>query len=184
MLDTQKKLYKAKSEQDRKHCQQGAGILDKQIDALVYELYDLTPREIVASGRDELISLMDIEVEKVLLLLSGFISLKIYDLLIPNERPSFSKYFIEIVFYSVIHFLLFYKVIEFINEAEWHNAFQYLSFVLIFIIVPIFYPYSFSSHYEFLIYAKVFCPSNSKALGLCIWQKRTVLDDCPPKGRN
>ena len=46
MLDTQKKLYASKSEQDRKHYQQKADILDKQIDTLVYELYELTAEEI------------------------------------------------------------------------------------------------------------------------------------------
>ena len=46
MLDTQKKLHATKSEQDRKHYQQKVDILDKQIDTLVYELYELTPAEI------------------------------------------------------------------------------------------------------------------------------------------
>ena len=46
MLDTQKKLHASKTEQDRKHYQQKADILDKQIDALVYKLYDLTEEEI------------------------------------------------------------------------------------------------------------------------------------------
>ena len=46
MLDTQKKLHASKTEQDRKHYQQKADILDKQIDTLVYKLYDLTEEEI------------------------------------------------------------------------------------------------------------------------------------------
>ena len=46
MLDTQKRLHTSKTESDRKHYQQRADILDKQIDTLVYELYDLTPKEI------------------------------------------------------------------------------------------------------------------------------------------
>ena len=46
MLDTQKKLHASQSEHDRKHFQQKVDILDKQIDMLVYELYELTPEEI------------------------------------------------------------------------------------------------------------------------------------------
>ena len=46
MLDTQKKLHASESEQDKKHYQQKVDILDKQIDTLVYELYELTPAEI------------------------------------------------------------------------------------------------------------------------------------------
>ncbi len=46
MLDTQKRLQAARSEIERKPYQQMADALDKQIDALVYELYEITPEEI------------------------------------------------------------------------------------------------------------------------------------------
>jgi adenine-specific DNA-methyltransferase len=46
MLETQKNAHSAKSESDKKHYQQKIEILDKQIDALVYELYGLTDKEI------------------------------------------------------------------------------------------------------------------------------------------
>ena len=46
MLDTQKQLHNSKSESDLKHYQQKVDILDRQIDMLVYELYELTPEEI------------------------------------------------------------------------------------------------------------------------------------------
>ena len=42
----QKRLHASKSESDRRHFQQKADILDRQIDALVYELYGLTEAEI------------------------------------------------------------------------------------------------------------------------------------------
>ena len=46
MLTTQKKLHKTSSPSEKKQYQQEADILDKQIDTLVYELYELTPEEI------------------------------------------------------------------------------------------------------------------------------------------
>ncbi len=46
MLETKKKAHSAKTESDKKHYQQKIEILDKQIDDLVYELYDLTKEEI------------------------------------------------------------------------------------------------------------------------------------------
>jgi len=53
MLETQKKLHSAKTERDKEHYQQKAELLDKQIDALVYELYGLTEEEIkVVEGMD------------------------------------------------------------------------------------------------------------------------------------
>ena len=46
MLATQKKLHETISPIEKKHYQKEADILDKQIDTLVYELYELTPEEI------------------------------------------------------------------------------------------------------------------------------------------
>ncbi len=46
MLESQKQLHSAETEQDKKLYQQKIYILDKQIDKLVYELYDLTEEEI------------------------------------------------------------------------------------------------------------------------------------------
>lgn len=46
MLEMQKRLHSARSESDKKHIQQKVEVLDKQIDALVYELYGLTEEEI------------------------------------------------------------------------------------------------------------------------------------------
>ena len=46
MLATQKKLNETNSPIEKKHYQKEADILDKQIDTLVYELYELTPEEI------------------------------------------------------------------------------------------------------------------------------------------
>ena len=53
MLAVQKKLHATSSPIEKKQYQQEADILDKQIDTLVYELYELTPEEIriVEGGR-------------------------------------------------------------------------------------------------------------------------------------
>ncbi len=52
ILAAQKKLHTSKSDSDRRHYQQKADILDRQIDALVYELYELRPEEIrIVEGR-------------------------------------------------------------------------------------------------------------------------------------
>lgn len=46
MLETQNKFHSAKTESDKKHYQRNIGILDKQIDELVYKLYGLTEEEV------------------------------------------------------------------------------------------------------------------------------------------
>ncbi len=52
MLAAQKQLHTSKNDSDRRHYQQKVDILDRQIDALVYALYELTPEEIgIVEGR-------------------------------------------------------------------------------------------------------------------------------------
>jgi hypothetical protein len=46
MLETKKQLASAQTERDRTFYESKCATLDRQIDSLVYELYDLTPEEI------------------------------------------------------------------------------------------------------------------------------------------
>jgi hypothetical protein len=46
MLEAKKQLAAARSESDRNFYESKCATLDRQIDSLVYELYDLTPEEI------------------------------------------------------------------------------------------------------------------------------------------
>lgn len=46
MLDLNKKLHTAATPDEKAHLERAIGATDRQIDQLVYELYDLTPEEI------------------------------------------------------------------------------------------------------------------------------------------
>lgn len=46
MLDAKRKLPAARTGRDRDHYEAKCAALDRQIDNLVYELYELTPEEI------------------------------------------------------------------------------------------------------------------------------------------
>jgi adenine-specific DNA-methyltransferase len=46
MLETKKQLASAQTERDKTFYESKCATLDRQIDNLVYELYDLTPEEI------------------------------------------------------------------------------------------------------------------------------------------
>jgi len=46
MLEAKKQLASARTERDKNFYESKCATLDRQIDTLVYELYDLTPEEI------------------------------------------------------------------------------------------------------------------------------------------
>jgi len=74
----------------------------------------------------------------------GFISLKIYDLKVPNERRDFSKSFVDAIVYGGINFLVFYyPLMNFIYTPSFyqdHIYIVFITFVFITLIMPIFWP--------------------------------------------
>lgn len=82
----------------------------------------------------------------IVFFLPGFISLKIYDLLEPNERRDFSKSLFEVVAYSSLNFfVLFYpifKLYEYLKATKGIGDLELytLILVIVFVISPILWP--------------------------------------------
>lgn len=79
----------------------------------------------------------------ILFFVPGFISLKIYDLLIAKEQRDFSKSWFDAVGYSAINFALFYALIIGIIEPQYridHPARFPLLVALITIVAPALWP--------------------------------------------
>jgi hypothetical protein len=73
----------------------------------------------------------------------GFISIKIYDLIIPGERRDFSKSILEAVGYSSLNFALLSWLIFLINTGNFRHDYQvmyYTLLVIIMFILPILWP--------------------------------------------
>lgn len=74
----------------------------------------------------------------------GFISLKAYDLMVPNERRDFSKSFFDVIVYSCINFIVFYyPLVTFTNISSLYQnseILNYLSFIIIFLAIPLLWP--------------------------------------------
>lgn len=76
----------------------------------------------------------------------GFISIKVYDLLIPNGRRDFSKSLFEAIGFSAINFAVLSWPIIFINSGNFyneHSVLYFISLLCILFIVPIFWPFVF-----------------------------------------
>lgn len=101
------------------------------------------------------------EIDKIflflVLVLPGFISLKIYDLLIASEKRDFSKSIIEFVCFSVLNFSALSFLIVYISKEEFvtTNQYQYwFSILFIFIIMPAIWPFIYLYLGRFKIFRK------------------------------
>lgn len=79
----------------------------------------------------------------LLFFIPGFISLKIYDSLVPSERRDFSKSSFEVIAYSAINFAFFYPLMILITAPEFYQTHKYLYLLFIAFIIffmPILWP--------------------------------------------
>ena len=94
---------------------------------------------------------MDIwQIDKLALFLvffiPGFISIRIYDLLVPSERRDFSKYLFEAIGYSSLNFAALLWLIILIHSENFYVHCKILYFIFLFIIIfiiPILWPILF-----------------------------------------
>jgi len=73
----------------------------------------------------------------------GFVSMKVYDLLIPSERRDFSKSLMEAISFSCLNFAITFWLWIFINSNDFQAKNQllyYLFLILIILVVPIVLP--------------------------------------------
>src|SRR5437879_282533 len=78
--------------------------------------------------------------------LPGFISMKVYDLLVPGEARDFSKSLFEAVAYSTLNFAVLFWLIALIHTGNFyrqHPVSYFLAVMLIMIAVPAFWPFAF-----------------------------------------
>ncbi|MEW5800254.1 MAG: DUF6338 family protein, partial [Bacteroidota bacterium] len=75
--------------------------------------------------------------------LPGFISLKVYELIVPGERTDFSKSFLDAFSFGAINLAITYWLIYYIhsgNFSVYHPFWYYVFSVLILFVIPIFLP--------------------------------------------
>ena len=101
------------------------------------------------------------ELDKVflflVLVLPGFISLNVYDLLIASEKRDFSKSIIEAVCFSVLNFVALSILLIYISGANFvseHPVQYWLSMIFIFIIMPAIWPFLYLKITKFKIFKK------------------------------
>jgi hypothetical protein len=73
----------------------------------------------------------------------GFISIKIYDLLIPSEKRDFSKSIFEVIGFSAINFAALSWFIILIHSGNFyrdHRAWYFLALLIVIFVIPILWP--------------------------------------------
>jgi hypothetical protein len=76
----------------------------------------------------------------------GFISIKIYDLLVPAERRDFSKSILEVIGYSSLNFAVLSWLIILMHTGNFYDKYKVWYFILLFCImfvIPILWPIFF-----------------------------------------
>jgi hypothetical protein len=94
--------------------------------------------------------MVDWELNKIALflvfVLPGFISLFVYDQLIPSIKRDFSKSIIEIMCFSTLNFIVLSFLIYLNLKFEYYTYYQtlfYFSLLLVFILMPVLWPFFF-----------------------------------------
>ena len=78
--------------------------------------------------------------------LPGFISMKVYDLMVPGEPRDFSKFFLEAISFSTLNFASLFWLIALIQTNDFyhlHFVLYSVLFVVIMVLVPCFWPFAF-----------------------------------------
>lgn len=101
------------------------------------------------------------EIDKVFLfiviVLPGFISIKVYDLIVAGDKRDFSKSIVESIAYSVLNFAALSWLIIIISSASFskeHYFLYWISIVLIFIVLPAIWPFLFIWVSDFKVFKK------------------------------
>lgn len=93
----------------------------------------------------------------IVLVLPGFISIKVYDLIVAGDKRDFSKSIVESIAYSVLNFAALSWLIILISSdtfSKEHGFFYWISIVLIFIVFPAIWPFLFVRISGFKIFKK------------------------------
>lgn len=101
----------------------------------------------------------------LILFFPGFVSLKVYDLLIPNEKRNFSHDFLEAISYSILNLGVLVFILAPVIHFRWHESiwiFSIISFLAL-VIFPIIWPIFICKIQRTKWYAKWFVPPNKRA---------------------
>jgi len=73
----------------------------------------------------------------------GFISLKVFDSFVPNERRDFTKSIIEVIAYSTFNLVILFPIVDIINRNNFYLNYPfwfYISLIFAFLIMPALWP--------------------------------------------
>ncbi len=93
----------------------------------------------------------------MVLVLPGFISIKIYSLLVATENRDYSKSLVEAICYSVLNFTALSWLIVIVSEKDFlveHPNLYWLYIALIFIVIPALWPFLFLWLSSFKVFKK------------------------------
>lgn len=89
----------------------------------------------------------------ILFFVPGFISIKIYDLLVPTEKRDFSKSILEVISYSSFNFAILFPVLILINQESFYTEHRIQYFILTVLVIFVF-PIIWAIGLKILLFSK------------------------------
>ena len=105
--------------------------------------------------------------------LPGFISMKVYDLMVPGEPRDVSKSVFEAIAYSTLNFGVLFWLIAIIQADDFyhrHLILYSMAVAAIMVVVPACWPFLFSKAFDLDTYRQAFRTPDTKAMGLRLWE--------------
>ena len=116
--------------------------------------------------------------------LPGFVSLKVYDSLVPSERRDFSKSIYEVVAYSTLNYALLYPLVAWVlsRSTSAHPILIWVGGAFVLVAFPRSLALLMDSRPQKPALFETLCPPDTEALGFRFWPTQPVLDYRPPEG--
>jgi hypothetical protein len=109
----------------------------------------------------------------LLFFLPGFVSLKVYDSLVPSERRDFSKSIYEVAAYSTLNYSLLYPVVDWmLSQRAAYNAATWGAGVLLLVAFPSLWPFLWIQVVKSRFFSKRFVHPTQKPWDFVFGQRK------------
>lgn len=107
----------------------------------------------------------------------GFVSLKVYDSLVPSERRDFSKAIFDAVAYSALNYAFLYPLVAWMRSGRMNLPTYAVAVALVIVVFPCVWPFLWIRALSTRPFSRHFIHPVQRPWDLCLWRSKGLLDD-------